>query len=47
LGFVRRRMSEEELCSWRQDWGRKSIHPLHWDAASIDACAQRSLQLAH
>ena len=28
LGFVRRRLSEWELLSWRQDWGRGSIHPL-------------------
>lgn len=40
LGFVRRRMSEEELCSWRQDWGRRSIHPLAWNAQSIDSCSR-------
>ncbi len=28
LGFVRRRMTETEVLSWRQDWGAKSIHPL-------------------
>src|SRR5688572_19582975 len=44
LGFVRRRMSEEELCSWRQDWGRRSIHPLAWNADSIEDCAQRQLR---
>jgi len=37
LGFVRRRMSEEELCSWRQDWGRQSIHPLAWNSHSIES----------
>jgi hypothetical protein len=40
LGFVPRRMSEEELCSWRQDWGRRSIHPLSWNAQSIERCAE-------
>jgi transposase-like protein len=45
LGFVPRRMSEEELCSWRQDWGRSSIHPLAWNAESIDRFAQRRRQL--
>ena len=28
LGFVERRLTEEELLSWRQDWGRSSLHPL-------------------
>ena len=28
LGFVPRRMTETEMLSWRQDWGRRSIHPL-------------------
>jgi hypothetical protein len=28
LGFVRRRMTETEVLSWRQDWGQASIHPL-------------------
>ena len=43
LGFTRRRMSEEELGSWRQDWGRRSIHPLAWNAESIERCAERRL----
>ena len=38
LGFVPRRMSEEELCSWRQDWGADSIHPL---ACRGESVAQR------
>jgi hypothetical protein len=46
LGFVRRRMSEEELCSWRQDWGRRSIHPLAWNAESIERCEERRLRPA-
>ena len=28
LGFAGRRMSCGELLSWRQDWGKDSIHPL-------------------
>lgn len=28
LGFVSRRMSCGEVLSWRQDWGKNSIHPL-------------------
>jgi transposase-like protein len=44
LGFVPRRMSEEELCSWRQDWGRRSIHPLAWNAESIERFSERRLQ---
>lgn len=28
LGYVDRRMKPTELLSWRQDWGRRSIHPL-------------------
>jgi hypothetical protein len=36
VGFTRRRMSEEELCSWRQDWGRSSVHPLSWNSESIE-----------
>ena len=27
LGCVHRRLSVEELLAWRQDWGRRSIHP--------------------
>jgi hypothetical protein len=44
LGFVPRRLSEEELCSWRQDWGRRSIHPLTWNAESIERYAERKLE---
>ena len=28
LGFCDRRMTPGDLLSWRQDWGRESIHPL-------------------
>ena len=35
LGFVERRMTEEQLLSWRQDWGKKSVHPLARGGRSI------------
>lgn len=41
LGFVPRRMSEEELCTWRQDWGRQSIHPLTLGAQTIERYDER------
>ncbi len=28
LGFVSRRLTFNEALSWRQDWGKRSIHPL-------------------
>jgi hypothetical protein len=28
LGFAPRRLEETEVLGWRQDWGRRSIHPL-------------------
>lgn len=37
LGFVRRRMSASEMLSWRQDWGRSSIHPLAVRSDSIES----------
>jgi len=46
LEFLPRRMTEEDLCSWRQDWGRRSIHPLAWNAESIEGCEKRRLQQA-
>jgi transposase-like protein len=36
LGFAPRRMTETELLSWRQDWGRSSIHPLARRAESVE-----------
>ena len=36
LGFVRRRISESEALSWRQDWGARSPHPL-WECAAAAA----------
>jgi hypothetical protein len=37
LGFAPCRMSEEQLCSWRAEWGRRSIHPLSEREESIDS----------
>jgi len=36
LGFAERCLSFGEVLSWRQDWGRKSIHPLSRVGASIE-----------
>ena len=41
LGFVPRRMTEGELCSWRQDWRERSIHPLTLGSESIEAYRAR------
>jgi len=35
LGFVERRMTEEQLLSWRQDWHKESLHPLTRGGRSI------------
>ena len=37
LGIVDRRMTASELCSWRQDWGERSIHPLARQAETVAA----------
>jgi transposase-like protein len=37
LGFVPRRMSASKLLSWRQDWGRLSVHPLARRGESIES----------
>jgi len=37
LGFVTRRMTEEQLLSWRQDWGERSVHPLAWGNRSVSS----------
>jgi transposase-like protein len=42
LGYVPRRMALGELVSWRQDWGRQSIHPLSRCAATIEELLRRS-----
>lgn len=40
LGFVPRRMTPGELLSWRQDWGKHSIHPLSRRGATIEGRAR-------
>lgn len=35
LGFVPRRLTAEELLSWSQTWGRRSVHPLSRWGASV------------
>lgn len=42
LGAVDRRMSFGDLVSWRQDWGRRSIHPLSRRGASVAGWKTRS-----
>jgi len=35
LGFVERRMTQEQLLSWRQDWRKESLRPLARGSRSI------------
>ena len=35
LGFVPRRLRGRELLTWRQDWGRESIHPIARRSESV------------
>ncbi len=41
LGFVERRMKCGEVLSWRQAWGRASIHPLARSAESVEEWMRR------
>ena len=41
LGFVDRRMKCGEVLSWRQDWGRESIHPLARSVESVEDWMRR------
>ena len=41
LGFVDRRMKPTELLSWRQDWGRRSIHPLARGSETVERWMER------
>ena len=43
LGVVHRRVMPGELLSWRQDWGKQSIHPLAWNLASVETWAARAV----
>jgi transposase-like protein len=36
LGFTPRRLTEREVLSWRQDWGRRSVHPLSKGGTRMD-----------
>ena len=36
LGFTPRRLEPHEVLSWRQDWGRRSIHPLSRRGRSVE-----------
>jgi hypothetical protein len=40
LGFAPRRISETEALSWRQDWGRRSVHPLSEGSGSLEGFAR-------
>ena len=42
LGFLPRRITEADALSWRQEWGRKSIHPLTREAESIEEFGLRT-----
>jgi transposase-like protein len=46
LGFLPRRLSTSELCSWRQDWGKWSIHPLAWREQSIEEWRTTAAEVA-
>ncbi len=41
LGFVDRRMSTGQLLTWRQDWGRTSIHPLSRSSETVESWVRR------
>lgn len=36
LGFAERRLTAQEILSWRQVWGRRSVHPLSRRGASVE-----------
>ena len=42
LGFLPRRISEVEALSWRQEWGRKSVHPIARREESIEEFETRA-----
>jgi hypothetical protein len=41
LGFAPRRLKAEELLSWRQEWGWRSVHPLSRSGASVGSWLAR------
>lgn len=42
LGFVPRRLRPEEVLSWGQVWGRRSVHPLSRWGASVERWLRRA-----
>jgi transposase-like protein len=42
LSFAPRRLREEELLGWRQDWGHSSIHPIARAAESVEEVRARA-----
>ena len=46
LDFLPRRITEAEALSWRQDWGRNSIHPLATHHESVEAFMERRCRAA-
>ena len=38
LGFLPRRLTPGEVLSWRQAWGRRSVHPLSRKGTSVERC---------
>jgi len=46
LGFLDRRMTENQLLSWRQDWGLRSLHPLTRTNESITSWVQGRIAAA-
>ena len=46
LGFIRRRLTVYELVSWRQDWGRRSLHPLSRGRTIAEEDARRAAAAA-
>ena len=36
LGFIDRPLTPSRLLSWRQDWARRSVHPLARAAESVE-----------
>jgi transposase-like protein len=41
MGFAPRRLSAEEVLSWRQEWGWRSVHPLSGAGASVSRWLSR------
>jgi hypothetical protein len=46
LGFLPRRLTAREVLSWRQEWGRRSVHPLSRSGRSVESWSQRAARAA-